>query len=111
MKVNNVNLKLTLIRYSIFLQFNGLLFPDQRCAGRNYNGRRCCTPEAPCEYGEGDCDGPGDGGRHDGHAGCRGELVCGCGVTVMTSAVQCEGPGHWLEMSPVKLISSLTQDI
>ena len=25
-------------------------------------------------------------------------------VTVMTSAVQCEGPGHWLEMSPVKLI-------
>ena len=53
------------------------MFPDQRCAGRNYNGRRCCTPEAPCEYGEGDCDGPGDGGRHDGHAGCRGDLVCG----------------------------------
>ena len=25
--------------------------------------------------------------------------------------VQCEGPGHWLEMSPVKLIWSLTQDI
>ena len=39
-----------------------------------------CTPEAPCECGEGDCDDPGDGGRHDGHAGCRGELVCGCGV-------------------------------
>ena len=70
-------MKLTFIRYSIFLQFNGLMFPDQRCAGRNYNGRRCCTPAAPCEYGEGDCDGPGDGGRHDGHAGCRGELVCG----------------------------------
>ena len=34
-------------------------------------------PEAPCEYGEGDCNGPGDVGRHDGHAGCRGELVCG----------------------------------
>ena len=32
--------------------------------------------EAPCECGEGDCDDPGDGGRHDGHAGCRGELVC-----------------------------------
>ena len=27
--------------------------------------------------GEGDCDGPGDGGGNDGHAGCRGELVCG----------------------------------
>ena len=56
------------------------MFPDQRCAGRNYNGQRCCSPEAPCECGEGDCDDPGDGGRHDGHAGCRGELVCGCGV-------------------------------
>jgi len=51
--------------------------PGQRCAGRNYNGRRCCTPENPCSEGEGDCDGPGDGGLHDGHAGCRGELVCG----------------------------------
>merc|ERR1712032_269576 len=30
----------------------------QRCAGRNFNGRRCCTPESPCGYGEGDCDGP-----------------------------------------------------
>merc|ERR1712154_422245 len=34
----------------------------QRCAGRNFNGRRCCTPESPCGYGEGDCDGPLDGG-------------------------------------------------
>ena len=49
----------------------------QRCAGRNYNGRRCCTPEQPCGEGEGDCDGPGDGGGHDGHAGCRGNLQCG----------------------------------
>ena len=49
----------------------------QRCAGRNYNGRRCCTPEDPCGEGEGDCDGPEDGGGHDGHAGCQGELVCG----------------------------------
>merc|ERR1711872_801870 len=49
----------------------------QRCRGRNYDGRRCCTPENPCEYGEGDCDGPGDGGANDGHAGCKGELVCG----------------------------------
>ena len=53
------------------------LSSGQRCAGRNYNGRRCCTPEQPCGYGEGDCDGPGDGGGHDGHGGCRGELVCG----------------------------------
>ena len=49
----------------------------QRCAGRNYSGRRCCTPEQPCGEGEGDCDGPGDGGQHDGHAGCQGDLVCG----------------------------------
>jgi len=51
--------------------------PGQRCAGRNFNGKRCCTPQEPCGYGEGDCDGPGDGGGNDGHAGCRGELVCG----------------------------------
>merc|ERR1711936_514069 len=49
----------------------------QRCSGRNYNRRRCCTPEHPCGYGEGDCDGPLDGGRNDGHRGCRGNLVCG----------------------------------
>ena len=49
----------------------------QRCAGRNYNGKRCCTPQDPCDEGEGDCDGPGDGGLHDGHAGCKGDLVCG----------------------------------
>merc|ERR1712226_412775 len=49
----------------------------QRCAGRNYHGRRCCTPEEPCGEGEGDCDGPEDGGQHDGHAGCIGDLVCG----------------------------------
>ena len=52
--------------------------PGQRCAGRNYlGGRRCCTPQQPCGEGEGDCDGPGDGGQHDGHAGCEGDLVCG----------------------------------
>merc|ERR1719281_1466129 len=51
--------------------------PGQRCSGRNYNGRRCCTPEQPCGLGEGDCDGPLDGGTHDGHAGCKGDLVCG----------------------------------
>jgi len=49
----------------------------QRCRGRNYDGRRCCTPENPCGEGEGDCDGPGDGGLNDGHRGCRGDLVCG----------------------------------
>eukprot|EP00092_Neocalanus_flemingeri_P006148 GFUD01006619.1.p1 GENE.GFUD01006619.1~~GFUD01006619.1.p1 ORF type:complete len:317 (-),score=84.44 GFUD01006619.1:349-1299(-) len=51
--------------------------PGQRCSGRNYQGRRCCTPESPCGEGEGDCDGPDDGGQHDGHEGCRGSLVCG----------------------------------
>ena len=49
----------------------------QRCRGRNYDGKRCCTPENPCDEGEGDCDGPGDGGQHDGHEGCKGDLVCG----------------------------------
>merc|ERR1711862_1044393 len=48
-----------------------------RCAGRNFNGRRCCTPESPCGCGEGDCDGPLDGGANDGHRGCQGDLVCG----------------------------------
>ena len=49
----------------------------QRCSGRNYNGRRCCTPENPCNEGEGDCDGRGDGGLNDGDEGCNGVLVCG----------------------------------
>merc|ERR1719219_1372482 len=50
----------------------------QRCAGRNFpGGKRCCSPEQPCGEGEGDCDGPGDGGQHDGNAGCKGDLVCG----------------------------------
>merc|ERR1719324_833263 len=49
----------------------------QRCRGRNYDGKRCCTPEQPCGLGEGDCDGPLDGGTHDGHQGCKGDLVCG----------------------------------
>merc|ERR1711879_395306 len=35
------------------------------------------TPENPCNEGEGDCDGPGDGGVNDGHAGCKEDLVCG----------------------------------
>jgi len=49
----------------------------QRCSGRNFNGRRCCTPQQPCGLGEGDCDGPLDGGLNDGHEGCKGSLVCG----------------------------------
>ena len=52
-------------------------FKGEKCSGRNYHGRRCCTPDNPCDIGEGDCDGPRDGGQHDGHAGCRGDLVCG----------------------------------
>merc|ERR1711936_153287 len=51
--------------------------PGQRCRGRNFDGRRCCTPEQPCGEGEGDCDGPGDGGVNDGNRGCRAGLVCG----------------------------------
>merc|ERR1711868_38080 len=51
--------------------------PGQRCRGRNYDGRRCCTPEQPCGEGEGDCDGAGDGGINDGNRGCRAGLVCG----------------------------------
>jgi len=51
--------------------------PGQRCSGRNFSGRRCCTPEEPCGLGEGDCDGPLDGGVNDGHRGCKGDLVCG----------------------------------
>ena len=53
------------------------MFLGQRCRGRNYDGRRCCTPENPCGEGEGDCDGAGDGGLNDGNFGCRGDLVCG----------------------------------
>merc|ERR1712154_594671 len=49
----------------------------RRCRGRNFSGKRCCTPEQPCGLGEGDCDGPLDGGVNDGHAGCQGDLVCG----------------------------------
>jgi hypothetical protein len=50
----------------------------QRCKGRNFlTGRRCCTPENPCDEGEGDCDGRGDGGFNDGDCGCKGDLVCG----------------------------------
>merc|ERR1712168_1149176 len=50
---------------------------NQRCKGRNFTGKRCCTPEQPCGLGEGDCDGAGDGGINDGNRGCRAGLVCG----------------------------------
>ena len=29
-----------------------VIYPGQRCAGRNFNGRRYCTPENPCGYGK-----------------------------------------------------------
>ena len=58
-------------------RFKEEIFSGQQCRGRNYEGRRCCTPENPCGEGEGDCDGAGDGGQNDGDRGCRGNLVCG----------------------------------
>ena len=57
--------------------FHNFICSDQRCKGRNYNGKRCCTPEEPCNEGEGDCDGAADGGLNDGNRGCKGDLVCG----------------------------------
>ena len=44
---------------------------------RNINRIDNIVIEVPCGYGEGDCDGPGDGGGNDGHAGCQKGLVCG----------------------------------
>ena len=52
-------------------------FSEHSCGGRNDGGRTCCTPDNPCVEGEGDCDGPTDGGAHDGDRGCEGNLVCG----------------------------------
>ena len=68
---------LSQVSYLAFNIFNQFGDSGQRCAGRNFQGRRCCTPENPCDEGEGDCDGPDDGGGHDGHSGCKGDLVCG----------------------------------
>ena len=71
--------------------FYCLIISGQRCAGRNYNGRRCCTPELPCGYGEGDCDGPGDGGGNDGHRGCqRGQGVVVV-IVIITQLLFCPG--------------------
>merc|ERR1711874_38096 len=72
-----------LVLISTLLSFthgqNSVFSPPQgqRCRGRNYDGKRCCTPERPCDLGEGDCDGPLDGGVNDGNRGCRPGLVCG----------------------------------
>ena len=55
----------------VMLQNVDMNIVGQRCKGRNFSGKRCCTPEQPCGLGEGDCDGPGDGGVNDGHAGCQ----------------------------------------
>jgi len=51
--------------------------PGQMCRGSQYDGQRCCTPDNPCGEGEGDCDGPLEGEKNDGHRGCKGDLVCG----------------------------------
>merc|ERR1711982_261842 len=75
-----IKMKVTLVLFSLVPILLAQLSsppPGQRCAGRNYNGRRCCTPAEPCGEGEGDCDGAGDGGGNDGDRGCRGDLVCG----------------------------------
>merc|ERR1711971_1245228 len=86
-KHNNMNLLILLLCLNIAIfnscgqetQLSQIFEPPagQRCRGRNFGDRRCCTPGDPCDEGEGDCDGPGDGGQHDGHAGCKGDLVCG----------------------------------
>ena len=82
----------------------------QRCSGRNYGERRCCTPENPCDEGEGDCDGPGDGGGHDGHAGCKGDLVCGSnnckkfGTYYHEKDDCCENPSSSLSGGSIQLI-------
>merc|ERR1712211_25116 len=81
--------------------------PGQRCAGRNYQDRRCCTPEQPCGYGEGDCDGPLDGGPNDGHDGCAGNLVCGSNNCLKFGAYYhpkddcCDLPETIQDISPV----------
>jgi len=58
---------------------------SQRCCGRYGDpnrpdvptGRRCCTPENPCDEGEGDCNGHAEAGGGDGNLGCKAGLVCG----------------------------------
>ena len=79
------------------------MFPDQRCAGRNYYGQRCCNaaPLRPrASVARATATILVTGGN------MTGELVCGCGVAevLCDSDDQCEGPGHWLERCPVKLI-------
>merc|ERR1712215_602708 len=47
-----------------------------RCKGRHFGGGRgCCTPVNPCNEGEGDCEAPEDGGGHNNHKDCKGDLV------------------------------------
>ena len=53
------------------------MFPDQRCAGRNYYGQRCCNaaplrPRASVARATATILVTG--------GGMTGELVCGCGV-------------------------------
>jgi len=59
---------------SLLLKPEGTPVPPAglRCYARNYLGVTCCTPDYPCDEGEGNCDSAGDGDR-----GCKGDLVCG----------------------------------
>merc|ERR1711970_101738 len=79
--VNSTEMKLIIWSILCFLCFSSAIRTKppqgQRCSGRNYSEKRCCTPEKPCGLGEGDCDGPLDGGLSDGDLGCKGDLVCG----------------------------------
>ena len=88
---------------------SSLIFVGQRCKGRNYGQRRCCTPWNPCDEGEGDCDGRSDGGKHDADKGCKPGLVCGSnncrkfGLYYHEKDDCCEKPSSTPSDPPLKL--------
>merc|ERR1711970_1439706 len=99
--VNSTEMKLIIWSILCFLCFSSAIRTKppqgQRCSGRNYSEKRCCTPEKPCGLGEGDCDGPLDGGLSDGDLGCKGDLVCGSNncqkFGLYFHKGDCDGPG------------------